>query len=289
MPLPEKPFAPRSNFKPKSNFKPSFKAKDNPKENTEENTLIYGRNPVKEALEDSQISIEKVWIQDGIQEVVARELRNLAKAANVPFQVVPLEKLNRLLPKAVHQGVAAQVAPIKFWDVDDLLSHIAPTVGAVRSEKPMVLLMDQIEDPHNLGAILRSALAAGVKGVIIPDRNMAPLSAVAIKASAGTALRMPIARVPNLANVMEQMKERGYWLVGLAGDGETTIWDMDWDRPLGIVIGSEGHGLRPRVQQTCDYVASIPMADSVESLNASVAAGVALFVASKGKLAQIQN
>jgi 23S rRNA (guanosine2251-2'-O)-methyltransferase len=243
--------------------------------------LIYGRNPVREALAEPETSIEKLWMQENITPQFASEIRTLAKTANVAVQMVPLDKLNRMLPRLVHQGIAAQVAPIKFWDVDDLLTHIAPNVGEVRSQKPVILLLDQIEDPHNFGAILRSAVASGVKGVIIPDRNMAPLSAVAIKASAGTALRMPIARVTNLANVIDQMKERGYWVAGLAGGGEHTIWDMDWDRPLGLVIGSEGSGLRPRVMQVCDYLVSIPMHGDAESLNASVAAGIALFVATK--------
>ena len=148
---------------------------------------------------------------------------------------------------------------------------------------PSLVVLDEISDPHNFGAILRSAVASGASGVIVPDRNQAPLGATALKASAGTAPRIPVARVTNLADALVQLKERGYWVAGLDGEAEKTVWTLDWDRPTALVIGSEGRGLRPRVRETCDYLVSIPMRGPAESLNASVAAGIALFAAVRGR------
>jgi len=237
---------------------------------------IGGRNPVREALEAGQ-TLEKIFLKQGMDERVAGEIRALAGRANVPIMVVPIEKLNRLAPDLNHQGVVAQRSAVRYWDLEDMLASIAPSVGAVQQEKPLLVLLDQIEDPQNFGAIIRSAVAAGARGIIIPERHMAPLSAVAIKASAGAALHIPIAKVVNLADVIHQLKERGYWIAGLAGKGEQNIWQIDWDRPFALVIGNEGKGIRDRVEKSCDYLASIPMAPGVESLNASVAAGIALF------------
>jgi 23S rRNA (guanosine2251-2'-O)-methyltransferase len=168
-----------------------------------------------------------------------------------------------------------------------MLAGIAPNLDAVREAKPVLVVLDGVEDPHNFGAILRSAVAAGADGVIVPDRGMAPLSAVALKASAGTALQIPIARAGNLPEALHQLKERGYWVIGLdsgEGPGEhTTVWDYDWDRAVALVVGNEGRGLRPGVRAVCDVRAAIPMRGPAESLNASVAAGIALFAAVRGR------
>lgn len=247
--------------------------------------VIVGRNPVRESLERGEGRIEKVFIQQGATGGAVQQIRQAARKAGVPVQVVPPAKLNRLAPHVNHQGVVGVAAPVDYLDVETLLNQIAPDQEAVRAKKPVVLLLDQIEDPHNFGAILRSAVAAGVDGVIVPTRRMAPLNAAAIKASAGTALRVPVARAHNLADVLQQLKERGYWVAGAAGDGEVTIWDMDWDRPLALVIGNEEKGMRPRVAALCDYRVAIPMRGEAESLNASVAAGILLFVATRSRLA----
>jgi 23S rRNA (guanosine2251-2'-O)-methyltransferase len=247
--------------------------------------LIAGRNPVREALERGDRSIEKVLLQQGAQGQPVAEIRRAAKAAGVPVQVVPLARLNALAPGVNHQGVVALAAAADYADLDAMLERIAPTLDAVRERKPMLVALDGIEDPHNFGAILRSAVAAGAAGVVVLERGQAPLSATAVKASAGTATRIPVARVRNLAETLFALKERGYWIVGLEGEGSdggterTTVWAYDWDRPVVLVVGSEGGGLRPRVQSACDVLAAIPMRGPAESLNASVAAGIALFAA----------
>ncbi|MEM1115714.1 MAG: 23S rRNA (guanosine(2251)-2'-O)-methyltransferase RlmB [Bacteroidota bacterium] len=245
--------------------------------------VLAGRNPVREALARGDGRVEKVLLQKGAHGSAIDAIRRDARAAGVPVQVVPQPKVDRLAPHATHQGVVAIVAPVAYRDLDALLAEVAPTLDDVRARKPVLAVLDGIEDPHNFGAILRSALAAGADGVVVPDRGMAPLSAVALKASAGAALQIPIARTGNLPEAIHGLKERGYWAVGLdGGDGpgeRTTVWEYDWDRPVALVVGSEGSGLRPGVAAACDVLASIPMRGPAESLNASVAAGVALFAA----------
>ncbi|HYE97006.1 MAG TPA: 23S rRNA (guanosine(2251)-2'-O)-methyltransferase RlmB [Rubricoccaceae bacterium] len=250
--------------------------------------VLVGRNPVREALERGDGRVEKVLLQHGAHGSAVDAIRRAAKAAGVPVQVVPAQKLARAAPDANHQGVVAFVAPIAYADLDEMLSAIAPDLDTVRATKPVLLALDEIEDPHNFGAMLRSAVAAGAAGVIVPERRMAPLSAAAVKASAGTALRVPLARVANLADSLMAMKERGYWVVGLdGGEGgdvpRSTVWAYDWDRAVVLVVGNEGRGLRPRVAAACDILAAIPMRGPAESLNASVAAGIALFAAVKDR------
>lgn len=251
--------------------------------------LLVGRNPVREALERQDGRLEKVLIQKGAHGSQIDAIRRAAREAGIRTQVVPSQKMQRLAPRDNHQGVIAFSAPIAYADVTEMLEGIAGSLDAVKAIKPVVLMLDGIEDPHNFGAILRTAVAAGVGGVIVPDRGQAPLSSTTLKASAGTAMHLPIARVSNLADHLHSLKERGYWVVGLdSGEGQdgldrTTVWDYDWDRPIVLVIGSEGQGMRPRVRSSCDVLASIPMRGEVESLNASVAAGIALFAAVRGR------
>ena len=247
-------------------------------------SLIVGRNPVREALERGDARIEKVMVQKGAGGRPIQEIRHQAGALGIPVQVVPSQRLDRLAEGLNHQGVVAVAAPVAYLQVEALLHGIAADTDVVRSKKPLVLVLDRIEDPRNFGAILRSAVAAGVEGVIVPTQNMAPLNAAALKTSAGTATRIPIARIRILEDVLIQLKERGYWIVGAAGDGETTVWDMDWDRPLALVIGNEERGLHPKVERLCDYRVSIPMRGPAESLNASVAAGILMFAAARPRL-----
>ena len=252
--------------------------------------VLVGRNPVREALERGDGRVDKVLLQQGAHGSAVDAIRRAARAAGVPVQEVPAVKVDRLAPGAAHQGVVALAAAVGYADLDEVLSAAAPDLDAVRARKPLVVALDEVEDPHNLGAILRSAVAAGAAAAVVPERRSAPLGATALKASAGTALRLPVARVSNLAEALLAMKERGYWVVGLEGaDGapggpqRTTVWDWDWDRASVIVVGNEGRGLRPRVAAACDALASIPMPGPAESLNASVAAGIALLYAARSR------
>lgn len=268
---------------------PAFRLYDDRQANrsaeTPDLTALAGRKPVLDALTQEPDRLEKVLIQKGARGPTADAVQRAARTANVPVQFVPKNRLERTVGGGVnHQGVAALMAPIAYLDADALLERIAPTRDDVRERMPLILLIDQINDPHNYGAILRSAVAAGVAGVFVPDRFMAPLNAATLKASAGTAIQMPIARVTNLADLCLSLKERGYWVAGADGSGEESVWTYDWARPTALVMGSEEQGLRPRVAEACDTLVRIPMLGPAESLNASVACGVLLFAATRPRL-----
>ncbi len=244
---------------------------------------VSGRNAVRELLEKSSGTVAKIFLARGASPKFVRDLRQLARSEGVPVQEVPVHRLERLVPGVNHQGVAAVQTAFPYSDVHDLLTAAGATPDEVRGQKPIILLLDNIQDPHNLGAIIRSGVAAGVAGIIIPSRNAAPLNAAAMKTSAGAASRIPVARVQNIVTTLDQMKERGYWIAGADGKGETSMWAMDWDRPLGLVIGNEEKGMRPAVSAMCDYRVSIPIVGDVESLNASVATGVMLYAVLTGR------
>lgn len=247
-------------------------------------TTIIGRNPVREALARDDQGIEKVMLEQGATGEAIGTIRKAAKERGVPVQYVPEARLKHESQGAVHQGVVAIASPITYATVHELLSNIAPTWAEVQDRKPLLLVIDRVTDTRNFGAILRSAVAAGVDGVIVPQTSMAPLNAAAIKASAGTATRIPIARARDLSTVLQQLKERGYWVCGAEGTAETTVWDVDFDRPIAVVLGSEGEGLAGDVAAACDELASIPMRGPAESLNVSVAAGMFLLTAARPRV-----
>ncbi|MDZ4700057.1 MAG: 23S rRNA (guanosine(2251)-2'-O)-methyltransferase RlmB [Rhodothermales bacterium] len=244
-------------------------------------TVLIGRKPVKEALINQPRSIDKILLTktSGWPEIDA--IRAEASRNGVPVQYAPDVRLDKECGRANHQGVVAFVSGVDYRDLDDMLREVAPTRDDVTEKQPILLALDRVEDPHNLGAILRSALAAGVAGVVVPDQRMAPLNAAAMKASAGAAMRLPIARVTRLADALYLMKERGYWVVGADASGEATIWSYDWRRPVVIVVGSEGAGLHPSVLEQCDALVSIPLYGPMESLNVSVASALTVYAAAK--------
>lgn len=249
--------------------------------------IVVGRHPVLEVLNDPAIPVDRILLQVQLSGAWVDDLRRTARQSRVPVQFVPRTRLDRLARGAAHQGVAAYIASVSYLVLEDLLQEVAPHLEAVRSLKPILLMLDQIQDPRNFGAILRSALASGVAGVIVPDRGMAPLSTVALKASAGAGFRLPIARTVNLVLAIDQLKERGYWVVGADGHAELSHWDYDWDRPMAIVIGGEGSGIRPAVAARCDTLVAIPLIGGMESLNASVAASILCYEAARARYASL--
>lgn len=244
-------------------------------------SLVIGRNPVRELLERDPGRIEKILLQRGTGGADVSAIRRLAALAEIQIQYVPAGHLNQLAGGLNHQGAAAKASPIPYRDFHELLQEIGATREELQSLNPRLILLDGIQDPFNFGAILRSAAAFGAAGVVVPQKNMAPLNAAAMKASAGTAGRVPVARVADLSDAIYQLKERGYWVAGTDLHGDTSIWAMEWDRPLAIVLGSEGEGLRQRILSQCDYRLQIPIMDAAESLNVSVAAGILLFQATR--------
>ena len=260
-----------------------FKKRPNKTDDQASISRIAGRNPVREALADPDLEVSKVLIQKGAQGKPIQEVKKLAKSAGVPVQEVPQTVLNRLSNGVRHQGIMAEIKPIGYLELEDMLHAIAPDNDTVKAKKPLLVLLDQIEDPQNYGAIIRSVRGAGAAGIIVPRHGMAPLNAAAIKTSAGIALQMPIAEVTNLAHAIDQLKERGYWVYGAAGEAEDSVWDTDWDRAIALVIGSEGAGLRARIRKSCDGLVAIPLTAGVESLNASVAAAVISYIITHGQ------
>ena len=230
--------------------------------------IIYGINPVLEALRAGRVKELRVGDRGGER---MHQLLALAAERGVRVRRVPADALDRGSRHGVHQGVVADVENPGDYSVDELVR------GA--EGPPLIVVLDGIEDPHNLGAILRTADAAGADGLVVQRRRSAPLDGAAAKASAGAVAHMRIAEVVNIARAIEELKEAGVWTVGLAGDATTPYDSIDFTSPSAIVVGAEGTGLRRLVRERCDYLAAIPMQGRVGSLNVSVAAGIALFEA----------
>jgi len=237
--------------------------------------LIYGVNPLLEALRAGSRVPSEIVIAEGARDDRLRALIDLARSRNVSVKRVPRAILDRAVGSTHHQGVMARVAAARYTDAEDLLSSIASDVD--RETQPLVLVLDSIEDPRNLGAILRTAECAGVDGVFIPERRAVGLNETVSKASAGALEYVPVARVTNLARLIEQLKERNVWVVGTAGDAPTDYTEWDWTRPSAVVLGGEGGGLHRLVRERCDALVRIPVRGKIESLNVSVAAAVILY------------
>ena len=236
---------------------------------------IFGVNPVLEALRGKRRPLQEITIAHGARNARLRELIELARENNIPIRFASRHDLDRLTRVVTHQGVVARVASAEYADADNLLESIAARVG--EASEPLVLVLDGIEDPHNLGAVLRTAECAGVDGVFIPERRAVGLTETVAKASAGAIEHLPVARAVNLSRLIDQLKENNVWVVGTATDAETNYTDWDWTRASAIVMGGEGAGLHRLVREHCDAVVKIPVQGHIESLNVSVATGVILY------------
>lgn len=228
---------------------------------------IEGRNAVLEAFRSGR-PIDKLYVLDGCQDGPIRTIVREAKKHDTIIQFVDKERLAQLSETGKHQGVIAHAAAYEYAEVEDMLE-----LAKERGEDPFLILLDNIEDPHNLGAIIRTANLAGAHGVIIPKRRAVGLTATVAKTSAGALNYTPVAKVTNLVKTMEELKEKGLWFV-CADMGGESMYQLNLKGPIGLVIGNEGEGVGRLVRETCDFVASIPMKGDIDSLNASVAAGV---------------
>ncbi len=233
---------------------------------------IAGINAVAAALE-AGASLTEVLIEQRAKNPRLQEIAAAAKAADVAVRFVPTEQLDRMAQGARHQGVVAQQVEQRNYDERDLEGLIEFVA------KPLLLILDGVQDPHNLGACLRTAAAAGVTAVIVPKDRAVGLTPTVRKIAAGGAERVLLVRVTNLARSMKQLQEAGVWIVGLAGEVEASLYDIDLRGPIAIAMGSEGDGLRRLSREHCDYLAQIPMHSGMESLNVSVATGISLFEA----------
>ncbi len=241
-----------------------------PFENDRED-LIEGRNAVTEALRAGR-SIDKIYIAKGEVDKTLGHIASKARDQGVVVVETDRRKLDAMSVTHAHQGVIALAAVREYCSVEDILA-----IAAERGEPPFVILCDEISDPHNLGAILRTAECVGAHGVIIPKRRSAGLTSIVDKTSAGAAEHMAVARVPNLPAAIRELKERGLWVYGTAADAPSGMWDTDLTGPLCLVIGSEGDGMGRLVAENCDFLLSIPMRGKVSSLNASAAASVVMY------------
>ena len=230
-------------------------------------TRLEGRNSVREAYAAGK-TIDKLYVLDGCMDEPVQRILAQARKAGTIINFVTKDRLDAMSETGVHQGVIAQAAAAEYCEVADILEE-----ARSRGEDPFLILLDDIEDPHNLGAIIRTANAAGAHGVVLPKRHAATLTATVAKASAGAIHFTKIAKVTNLASEIEKQKKEGIWVVCSAMDGKE-MYDLDLRGPIAIVVGNEGNGVRPLIREKCDLTASIPLLGQIESLNASVAAGV---------------
>ncbi len=234
---------------------------------------VVGINAVASVLENDAVNVRELRVDARARNPRVQELAEQARGHGIAVQRVAAETLDRLAEGLRHQGVVADYAAVNALDESDLPELLE------RSEKPLVLVLDGVTDPHNFGACLRSAAAAGVSVVVSPRDRSAPINATVRKASAGAADRIPVVRVTNLARALDVLKQAGVWLVGLAGEAEQSLYSIELSGAIAIVMGGEGEGLRRLTREHCDYLARIPMPGDTESLNVSVATGVALFEA----------
>jgi len=232
--------------------------------------IIVGRNPVIEALHSGR-PVNKVLISDQLNKNTERELQSAVKRANTILQKVPKQRLDQI-SKGKHQGIIAFVTSYEYSSVEEILER-----AKMKEESPFLIILDEIEDPHNLGAILRTADATGVHGVIIPKRRAVGLTETVAKASAGAIEHVPVARVTNIADTIEQLKQENIWVVGTDEKGSKDYRTLDGETAIALVIGNEGKGVSRLVKKKCDWMIHLPMKGSIPSLNASVASSVLMY------------
>lgn len=249
----------------------------------ENNTqYIYGIHPIEEALQNPDVSLEKIYVRQGqrSRSKPIREIEELASQRRVAITEVSGKKLNELVGKVNDQGIVALLSGVVYQELEEWVGRLD------MAKNPLIILLSEIEDVQNFGAILRSAAAAGAAGVIVPKHRQAPVNATVFKTSAGTAGKIPIVRVTNMNQSIRTLKDAGFWFAGLDGGSSQTIWQGRYDMPVAVVVGNEGSGIRQKTLDLCDFRLQIPMHNNVESLNASVSAALIMF---EVRRQQLQN
>jgi 23S rRNA (guanosine2251-2'-O)-methyltransferase len=240
--------------------------------------LIFGRQPVLEALKSRQ-QIERIVILHGTSGGHIDQAKQLARKLAIPVKEADKERFVELAGDQVTQGIVAIINSFHYAELEELLA-----VASERGEPPFILVLDEIEDPHNLGALIRSAECAGIHGVIIPLHNAAQVNSTVVKTSAGATAHLPIARVTNIAHTLDELKKSGMWIVGTDVDAVTSYYEQDYSGSLAIIIGNEGKGIRRLVKEKCDFLVKIPLHGKIDSLNASVAGALVMFEASRCRM-----
>lgn len=232
---------------------------------------IYGKNPIEEVLKDFPRYVVRVYAKDTTKEPELASLREHLKKNAIGFVKVPEKKMKQLVGDVKTQGIIAEIREFPMKDIDTV-------IGGLDMEKnPSVLVLEEIQDPHNFGAIIRSAAAAGVSAVVVSKLNQAPVNATVFKTSAGTVTKIPIVQISNIGVALEKLKKAGFWIAGLAMEGSKKYWDDAYDAPTAFVVGNEGKGLREKTLEKCDFIISVPMVNGVESLNASVSSALVVY------------
>ncbi len=233
---------------------------------------MIGKNPVLEYLKSGK-QVDQLLFHDKIKRNKWMDrVTRLARQKKVKYRFVPRKKLNALAEGANHQGVVAFISPVSYATVDDILA-----VADKKKEKPFIILLDSLKDPHNFGAIIRTAVAAGVHGIIIPKHGSVSITDTVFKTSAGAVAQCVIAKVTNLVQTMEYLKDKGLWFYGAEGSGDRNLYETDFSGAVGLIMGSEGRGMHQKVKEHCDFLVKIPMNKGVESLNVSVSAGLFIY------------
>ncbi len=241
-------------------------------------SIIYGKNTVIEALKAGQ-PLEKIFIAQGIKPGNVNAVKLAASAGNIPIREVNRKKITELVGHVNHQGIVAIASEIGYRSLEDIFD-----IANKKNEPPLIALLDEIQDPHNLGAIMRSAEAFGLHGIIITKNRSVGLTETVAKISAGAIHHIAVIRVTNLSQTIEELKSRGIWIIGADQKSEQRIQDVDLTMPLGIIIGSEGKGIRRLIREKCDFLVQIPMTGKINSLNASVAAAIVFWEVSRKKI-----
>lgn len=241
--------------------------------------MIYGIRPVEELLTSGK-DIDRVFIDRDARSDALNAIKTKLREAGLIWKAVPREKLDRLTRKN-HQGIIAFTTEVAYVDLGEIVAS-----AFERGEEPFIMALDRITDVRNMGAIARTAECAGVNGLLVPEKDSAPMNEDAVKSSSGALLRVPVARAGDFTGALRQLQESGLKIIGLSEEGAQNIWEYDWSGPLAIVVGAEGDGLSPAVMRRCDALLQIPMAGEIGSLNASVAAALGMFEALKHRMAK---
>ena len=278
---------PHSSPHPRSNKKSPNKPSEIGKsaaQTEERDDLVYGRHSVL-ALLNSDRSIERIWLTSQVKRDhrFAELLQQTKKQGTVIDEVSP-SRLDNITGYGNHQGITAQVAPYRYWSLDSLLIEAKQA-----TDSPVIIIADSIEDPHNLGAIIRTAEAMGIQGLIIPQRRAVGVTATVMKVAAGALENLPVARVTNLSKTLEKLKESGFWIYGTAAQSSKLLHKINFSGAIGLVVGSEGKGLSSLVQRHCDELVAIPLQGKTPSLNASVATAIAIYEICRQKYIQLEN
>ena len=252
------------------------KSREEPRELPDD--VLVGRNAVTEALKSGR-GINKLWIASGDREGSVAEIAALAKERGIVVQYVERAKIEALAGGHRHQGVLAYVAPVPYAELEDILK-----AAEAKGEAPFIVLLDELEDPHNLGALLRTADATGVHGILIPKRRSVSLNATVAKTSAGAVEYVPVARIGNIAQTLKKLKEKGFWVAGADMDGEKAYYEADLTGPLVLVVGSEGKGMSRLTKEACEFIVRMPMVGRINSLNASVAGSILMYESMRQRL-----